>query len=238
MATGRAEYHLCCGGGKIYLPLQPNPPIGSLCPEEGHHPQFLQLYIYDTQDEVANRMRNFIGHDEDTLNPEIVEGLIHVLDEHNSLVRLFRTVQNRCSASEIPGFKIRLYNKGGICGYELPTSDILGGIVFEDGPNSRTNFDIIIEFRGGSPQRINKLHQSYMSLQFHLLFIFGQPGFYPDLVLKPRDGRGKGKKVSMNTYYKYQLHWKRIFKKRNKKKDKNKQIQAQGGKGKVKSQAN
>ncbi|GJY02998.1 hypothetical protein Tco_0361150, partial [Tanacetum coccineum] len=32
--------------------------------------------------------------------------------------------------------------------------------------------------------------------------------------------------------------WKRIFKKRNKKKDKNKQIQAQGGKGKVKSQAN
>ncbi|GJZ09095.1 hypothetical protein Tco_0543378 [Tanacetum coccineum] len=33
-------------------------------------------------------------------------------------------------------------------------------------------------------------------------------------------------------------NWKRIFKKRNKKKDKNKQIQAQGGKGKVKSQAN
>ncbi|GJX21938.1 DNA helicase [Tanacetum coccineum] len=116
------------------------------------------------------------------------------------------TAQNRCSASEIPGFKIRLYNKGGIRGYELPTSDILGGIVFEDGPNSRTDFDVIIEFRGGPPQRINKLHQSYMSLQFPLLFIFGQPGFYPDLVLKPRDGRGKGKKVSMNVYYKYQLH--------------------------------
>ncbi|GJV74979.1 hypothetical protein Tco_1506563, partial [Tanacetum coccineum] len=42
---------------------------------------------------------------------------------------------------------------------------------------------------GGPPQRINKLHQSYMYLQFPLLFIFGQPGFYPDLVLKPRDGR-------------------------------------------------
>ncbi|GJR38074.1 retrovirus-related pol polyprotein from transposon TNT 1-94 [Tanacetum coccineum] len=34
------------------------------------------------------------------------------------------------------------------------------------------------------------------------------------------------------------IYWKRIFKKRNKKKDKNKQIQAQGGKDKVKSQAN
>ncbi|GKE72623.1 hypothetical protein Tco_1534664, partial [Tanacetum coccineum] len=180
----RAEYHLCFGGGKIYMPLTPDPPvfiqqllrnshfmehvraynqmfsmtsfrekiddsvnrgrgpyvfkvsgqfyhwIGSLYPEEGHHPRFLQLYIYDTQDEVANRMQNFGGHDEDTLNPEIVEGLIHVLDEHNGLVRLLRTARNRCSTSEIPGFKIRLYNKGGIRGYELPTSDILGGNSF------------------------------------------------------------------------------------------------------------
>ncbi|GJR96732.1 DNA helicase, partial [Tanacetum coccineum] len=31
-------------------------------------------------------------------------------------------------------------------------------------------------------------------------------GFYPKLTLKPRHGRGKGKKVSMNAYYKYQLH--------------------------------
>ncbi|GJU57550.1 DNA helicase [Tanacetum coccineum] len=237
----RAEYHLCCGGGKIYLPLQPNPPvfihqllrnshfmehiraynqmflmtsfrakindsvnrgrgryvfkvsgqiyhwIWSLCPEEGHHPRFLQLYIYDTQKEVANRMQYFRGHNEDTLNPKIVEGLIHVLDEHNVLVRLFRTTRDRCSA----GFKIRLYNNGSVRGYELPTSDILGGTVFEDGPNSRTDFDVIIEFRGGPPQRINKLHQSYLSLQFPLLFIFGQSKFYPDLVLKPRDGRAR-----------------------------------------------
>ncbi|GJS88036.1 DNA helicase [Tanacetum coccineum] len=31
-------------------------------------------------------------------------------------------------------------------------------------------------------------------------------GFYPDLMLKPQNGRGKGKKVTMNAYYKYQLH--------------------------------
>ncbi|GJT67974.1 copia protein [Tanacetum coccineum] len=58
----------------------------------------------------------------------------------------------------------------------------------------------------GPPQRINKLHQSYMSLQFPLLFVFGQPWFYPELQLKPRDGRGRGKKVTMNAYYRYQLH--------------------------------
>ncbi|GKE42682.1 hypothetical protein Tco_1469966 [Tanacetum coccineum] len=177
--------------------------IGSLCLKEGHYPRFLQLYIYDTQAEVANRMRNFGRRNEDTLNPEIVEGLIHVLNEHNGLVRLFRTARDRYNAGEIRSFKIRLYNKGGARGYEFSTSDVLGGIVFEDGPKSRTDFDVIIEFRGGHSQRINKLHQSYMSLQFPLLFVFGEPGFYQELV---RDGSGKGKKVTMNAYYKYQLH--------------------------------
>nr|GEU59441.1 helitron helicase-like domain-containing protein [Tanacetum cinerariifolium] len=89
----------------------------------------------------------------------------------------------------------RLYNMGGMCGYELPTSDILGGIVFESGPRSRTDFDVIIKFKGGPPKRINKLHQSYMSLQFPILFIFVQLGFYPKLRLKPRDGMGQGKRI-------------------------------------------
>ncbi|GJX60495.1 DNA helicase [Tanacetum coccineum] len=180
--------------------------IGSLCPEEGHHPCFLQLYVYDTRDELRNRMHHFGGLDESTLNPEIVKGLIYVLDEHNGLVRLFRTARDRYNAGDIPSFKIRLYNIGGVRGYELPTADVLGAIVFENGPRSCTYFDVIIELRGGPPQRINKLHQSYMSLQFPLLFVFGQPGYYPELTLKPRDGRGKGKKVTMNGYYKYQLH--------------------------------
>ncbi|GKA82465.1 hypothetical protein Tco_0789213 [Tanacetum coccineum] len=113
-------------------------------------------------------MRNFGGLDKGALNPKIVQGLIHVLDEHNGIVRLFRTARDRCNAGEIPGFKIRLYNMGGVRGYELPTSDILGGIVFESGPRSRTDFDVIIEVRERPPQRTNKLHQSYMSLQFPL----------------------------------------------------------------------
>ncbi|GJV34364.1 hypothetical protein Tco_1394764 [Tanacetum coccineum] len=180
--------------------------IGSLCPEDGDHPRFLQMYIYDTNNEVNNRMRHFGRLDAPGLNPEIVEGLIHVLDEHNGLVRLFRTARDRCNAGEIPGFKIRLYNLGGVRGYELPTSNILGAIVFEDGPRSQTNFDIIIKFRGGPPKRTSKLHQSYMSLQFPLLFVFGQPKFYPELILKPRNGSGDGIKVTMNAYYKYQLY--------------------------------
>ncbi|GJX78002.1 DNA helicase, partial [Tanacetum coccineum] len=128
------------------------------------------------------------------------------LDEHNGLVRLFRTARDRCNMGEIPGLKIRLYNMGGVRRYELPTSDLLGGIIFENGPKIITDFDVIIEFRDSPSQRINKLHQAYMSLQFPLLFVFGQPGFHLELQLKPRDGRGKGKVVTMNAYYKYRLH--------------------------------
>ncbi|GKC34594.1 DNA helicase [Tanacetum coccineum] len=228
----RAEYHICCGGGKIYMPPTPDPPlfIQQLL-TNSHFMEHIRAYnqmftmtsfgakVDNSVNmgrgpyvfKVSSQIYHWIGslcpeEDEDTLNPEIVEGLIHVLDEHNGLVRLFRTARDSCNAGEITGFKIRLYNKGGARGYEFPTSDILVGIVFKDGLKIRTDFDVIIEFRGGLPQRINKLHQSYMSLQFPLLFVFGEPGFYPELVLKPRDGSGRGKKVTMNAYYKYQLH--------------------------------
>ncbi|GJT87146.1 hypothetical protein Tco_1068863 [Tanacetum coccineum] len=113
------------------------------------------------------------GTDEGTLNLEIVECLIHVLDEQNELVQLFRTAREKCRDSHVPEFKIRLYNMGAIRRYELTASQGLGGIVFESGPISQTDYDVIIEYKGGSPQRINKLHQSYMSLQFPLLFVFG-----------------------------------------------------------------
>nr|GEX02415.1 DNA helicase [Tanacetum cinerariifolium]GEX02419.1 DNA helicase [Tanacetum cinerariifolium] len=149
------------------------------------------------------RMHHFGGLDESTLNLEIVEGLIHVLDEHDGLVRLFRTARDRCNASDIRSFKIRLYNVGGVGGYELPTADVLRSIMFKNGPRSRIDFDVIIEFEGGPPQRINKLHQSYMLLQFPLLFIFGQPGYYPELTLKPRDHEGisAGSKIMLpNTF--------------------------------------
>ncbi|GJZ07058.1 DNA helicase [Tanacetum coccineum] len=125
---------------------------------------------------VSGQIYHWIG----SLCPE--EGLIHVLDEHNGLVRLFRTARDICSAGEIPGLKITLYNKGGVRGYELLTSGLLGGVVFEDRLKSEMGFDVIIKFSGGLPQRISKVQQSYM------------------------DGSSEGRKVSMNAYYKYQLH--------------------------------
>ncbi|GKB52834.1 DNA helicase [Tanacetum coccineum] len=92
--------------------------------------------------------------------------------------------------------------RGGAREYDLPTSDTLGAIVFESGPDTRMNYDVIIEPKDGFPRRISRLHKSYMSLQFPLLFVYGQSGYYSEM--KQRDDDDK--RISMNNYYMYQLH--------------------------------
>ncbi|GKA74511.1 putative reverse transcriptase domain-containing protein [Tanacetum coccineum] len=46
--------------------------IGSMCPDEGNTPRFLQLYIYDTTNEVNNLMAHFGGEHQSGLKREIV----------------------------------------------------------------------------------------------------------------------------------------------------------------------
>ncbi|GJW40061.1 DNA helicase [Tanacetum coccineum] len=163
--------------------------IGSLCPEPGNPPRFLQLYIYDTQNEVANRIHHFTEDNSSQLDPEIVSSLIRVLDEHNELVQLFRTARDRIEVGAIPDFRIRIFNVVRVREYDLPTSGTLGVIVFESGPNTITDYDVIIESRNGFPQRVNKLHPLYMSLQFPLLFVYAARAARGDREGSKIDGR-------------------------------------------------
>ncbi|PWA36190.1 helitron helicase-like domain-containing protein [Artemisia annua] len=68
------------------------------------------------------------------------------------------------------------YSGDGARQYDLPSTYILGAIVFESGPETETEYDVIIHKKGERPQRINKMHSTYMALQFPLLFVYGQPG--------------------------------------------------------------
>nr|GEW03215.1 DNA helicase [Tanacetum cinerariifolium] len=75
----------------IWVTVTDNVNTVDVCFEEGHHPCFLQLYVYDTRDDLRNKMHHFGRLDESALNLEIVKGLIHVLDEHNGLIRLINS---------------------------------------------------------------------------------------------------------------------------------------------------
>ncbi|GJU89861.1 DNA helicase, partial [Tanacetum coccineum] len=98
----------------------------TICPADGEPPWFLQLYIYDTDNEVDNRLRHF-GGENSALGRDIVEGLIELLDAHKALVQLFRTAREKFVVENVPDFKIRLYNVMATREYELPTGDMLGG---------------------------------------------------------------------------------------------------------------
>ncbi|PWA56458.1 replication protein A 70 kDa DNA-binding subunit [Artemisia annua] len=93
--------------------------------------------------EVKHRMEPFSGVTQSGLKPEIVQALIHILDDNNELVQVFRTARDRVEEGNVPEFKIQLYNVSGAQEYQLPSSGTLGGIVFQPDPNSHTDYGMI-----------------------------------------------------------------------------------------------
>ena len=122
------------------------------------------------------------------------------------MVHTLRTARDLSNQEDIPYFKIRLFNAERTRGYELPTSNNIAAIVFDDGPRTEGDYDVIIQYKGGDTQRINKLHKSYMSLQFPLIFIYGQPGYHTDLMPCSANPTQRPRRVSLNAFYAYQLH--------------------------------
>lgn len=85
-----------------------------------------------------------------------------------------------------------------------PAPGTLGCVVFGD--DSVTNkYDVIVYANSGNPQRISKLHPSYMALQYPLLFPYGEGGWSPRLKLVVEPGNDV-KNLTVNMYYSYQIH--------------------------------
>ena len=66
--------------GKVYHSL------GPLLPDSGQQPKFAQLYIYDTDSELQNRLNAFSG-----LRPALLSDLQTMLHQNNHWVQLFKT---------------------------------------------------------------------------------------------------------------------------------------------------
>ncbi|PWA82312.1 hypothetical protein CTI12_AA176160 [Artemisia annua] len=92
--------------------------------------------------------------------------------------------------------------------YELPTADTIGAIVYEGGPESTTDYDIVIERHSREAENVNKLHPRYMALQFPLLFIYGEEGYHLNLTLRNlEDSETQAeKKMTMKVFYAYQVY--------------------------------
>jgi hypothetical protein len=84
--------------------------IGSLLPEDGSTPQFLQLYIYDSGREIQNSLKCLDPAKEpiETLDPRVVEELMMMLDQHNPFAKKIRMARDRLADYEQEEFIIRI----------------------------------------------------------------------------------------------------------------------------------
>ena len=189
--------------------------IGSLLPYDGSPPKFIQLYIYDTSNEVQNRIRALHPSDQgdDPIDPSIVEKLIKMLDEHNPFAKKFRAARDRLQGYENEEFVIRIVgaSEGDPVQYNLPTTDELAMLVVGDFSLENFKRDIIIESKSGHLHQISSLHPAYMALQYPLLFPFGERGFQVGVIYSGTESNKRKRRstMTMQDYYRHQFHYRK-----------------------------
>ncbi|ONM58870.1 Retrotransposon-like protein [Zea mays] len=189
--------------------------VGSLLPLDDSAPQFLQLYVYDTANEVSNRLKCLDADHRpvESLDPSIVHDLISMLDQHNPFAKKFRMTRDQLADHNNEDFIIRIVGakEGDPVQYNLPTTDELAMLVVGDFSLDTYKRDIIIETHNRELKRISSLHPAYMPLQYPLLFPYGERGFQLGIHYSNRNpiGATTGRHMTMQEYYCYQFHYRK-----------------------------
>ena len=102
--------------------------IVSLLSEHGKNPQFAQLYIYNTENEIDNTI-NTMRHEE--VEPQIVRGISEMLDDHNFFVKSFRMERDRYLEQPESVFHLHLLTERRNNGrqYNTPTTSEVAGLI-------------------------------------------------------------------------------------------------------------
>ena len=209
---GKVDYSVNRGSAPYVFRLngQNYHKIGSLLPVDGESPKFAQLYIYDTENEIGNRIGAVTSEDgKNVEDPDIVAGLLGMLDDCNQLVKIFRMARDRFIESEVRNVKIWLIGtrNPNERQYNIPNSSEVVAVIVGDFSVESSNRDIIVEHTRSGLQRISELHPSFMSLQYPLLFPYGADGFRTGILYRTTGGREykNRKSVTMREYYAYRL---------------------------------
>ncbi|XP_048498345.1 uncharacterized protein LOC125496795 [Beta vulgaris subsp. vulgaris] len=124
---GRGPYTYKIGGQNHHL-------IGSLLPNDGARPKFSQLYIYDTEEEVQNRMSAASSKDPNKFEDRVVAQLKDMIDQHNPLAKSFRMARDRFESNNGEDLKLRLIGRRDSDGrtYNLPTTSEVAALIVGD----------------------------------------------------------------------------------------------------------
>ena len=183
--------------------------FGQLIPDNGEDPKFCQLYIYDTGNEVNNRLRWVNVADNQEVDEDVVQGLIQMLDQTNELVHKFRMARDRWEKDHMVDLKVELKVCRAQSGRKnhISSSDEVAGILVGSTDNTTPDRDIIIHKKFGGLQRISYIHPKLMSLQYPLLFPCGEDGYDDKIRFQSaeKNSRKDCDMISLKDYYCYRF---------------------------------
>lgn len=207
---GKIDYDINSGDGPYTFRMhgQNYHKIGSLLPDKGEIPRFAQLYIYDTCHEVQNRLKALAKGKTNELDEEILSRLIEMIDINNKLAKVFRIARDRYELGTGEEFSIRLIkNKERGRQFDIPEGDEIAGLIVGDLTIPNSDRDIIVHPKMDKPQWISILHPLYMTLQYPLLFPYGEQGYIEKSIPYSSEASAiKRSYVTMREYYAYQIH--------------------------------
>ncbi|GJU86868.1 hypothetical protein Tco_1294414 [Tanacetum coccineum] len=160
--TGRSPYCYRLHGENYHL-------AGPLLPETGKPTKFAQLYIFDTENEIQNRIST-VSYAEssssknDQLDYKLTTDIRDLLDEINSLVKDLATGS---------GERIR---RGGRQ-YNLPTASEVASLIVGDFDSTEHKRDVILQCQDGDFKRISELHPPYCAYIPFVLSITGEDNY-------------------------------------------------------------
>ncbi|XP_025608030.1 uncharacterized protein [Arachis hypogaea] len=185
--------------------------IGSLIPQANEKPRFAQLYIYDTDNEIHNRISAILPVSSvGNLEHDIVCMLKNMLDEHNPLAQSFRYARDRFTESHSLDMKLKLIRRREKDGrrYNLPTASEVAALVVGDIDDSLLDRDIILETKSKQLKKIDVIHPLYLALQYPLIFPYGEDGYRTGILAASRynvDGSKKRNTISMREFFAFRL---------------------------------
>ena len=154
-----------------------------MIPSNGH-PSYLQLYFYNTDHEIDNRI-----HISDSLNLEILSQLIDLL-EINSYCSFFCSLNN---ISNVKDHQVVIRSDSGLdqCIYNAPSSSQVATIWLENDQTSEcTERDIIVYSHSGFCHKVQHYYGCYYPSQYPLLFPFGDMGWHQGIKKIDKTRRG------------------------------------------------
>ncbi|KAL7238543.1 hypothetical protein ACSBR2_004602 [Camellia fascicularis] len=158
--------------------------INSLQPPNTR-PKYLQLYFYDTENELQHRSENA-----PQLCVDIIESIMRILSE-NPYAKFLCSLKD-VDIDEVCSIAIRTDSCLDQRTYNAPSASQFVAIwVEEESTNNKTR-DIFVHKKSSGSQRVMHYHGCYDLLQYPLLFPYGEIGWH-------RNMKRKGKNIPLET---------------------------------------